>query len=56
MSCAHAHVIRKHEKCIYEASETVTSFEEKLISDFARGEIIIKSSFETRHIANNRGA
>jgi hypothetical protein len=28
MSCARDHVIRKQEKCTYEASVTVTSFEE----------------------------
>jgi hypothetical protein len=28
MSCATDHVIRKHEKCTYEDSVTVTSFED----------------------------
>jgi hypothetical protein len=28
MSCAFDHVIEKHEKCTYEASVTVTNFED----------------------------
>ncbi len=30
MSYAYDHLIRKHERCIYEASVNVLSFEEKL--------------------------
>jgi hypothetical protein len=52
MSCVYNHVIRKHEKRIYEASVLRNCDEvwRKFISDFARGEIIIKSSSETREM------
>jgi hypothetical protein len=41
----------KHEKCTYEASVTVTSFEENSFLTSLEVKKIIKSSLETRHIA-----